>query len=422
VADNKIKKLLYFYITTYHSQKGYGRKYQLFGKSDSSPGMINLQAFFDEIQSRDTTTLAHELQLVEILLSLNTDEQNTLTGRIFAAILGTIIIRNLSLQFNVDSELKYSLLDYFNNDALYKDEIENALKRNWQNTYIVSVEQFKIFPKIFPTAVKIAALQHTIIEEVKSDYATSLKLVCDKKIAMLNKDHIYPLKASEIVGMLAKKILSMVSFQKKHAASMVINSPNLIINVSNTETVDALNLIRAGVDVNRYTPYYANNALLLAVTKGWNHVRIDGSGKSDRNFPGTQKEIIESLLESAHLDINAILFNGMNIMHIVCMRGDDPAFVERLIKLKADIYAMSIEGIKPADLLNTDYCFAQEIISNLTGGVFGLVNGKTTSPNVSLTATLPSEGQRTKNIKKIKELFKKYEHSLYSSSILNNKK
>jgi hypothetical protein len=160
--------------------------------------------------------------------------------------------------------------------------------------------------------------------------------------------------------------------------------------ISNTD-LQALDLIDAGADVNKYAASYGNNPILISVAKGWNHVDSDGQSNQ-------QKPIIEKLLASAKLDINACELNrGFTALHLACLRGDDPAFIHMLLEKGADSSLQDYEGFTALDLTEWTYEDVQQIIAIQTGNEGAKWNG-----NKSYTATLPLPQERASNIEKIK--------------------
>lgn len=101
----------------------------------------------------------------------------------------------------------------------------------------------------------------------------------------------------------------------------------LTIHIANTNMDTALALIECGADVNKYASFYGNNPLTLATIKGWDHADSEG------RHGVYQRPILEALLNKKELEVNAIdLRTGMTALHYACLRGDDPAFIEKLLK------------------------------------------------------------------------------------------
>lgn len=183
--------------------------------------------------------------------------------------------------------------------------------------------------------------------------------------------------------------------------NFVVWGPEMTIVVSNTNSKELKKLLAESgdkVDINRYAPDFGNNALLLAVAKGWTHLN------SDNKNPDRQEDIITTLLSTPQLDVNTIhLYNGMTALHIACARGDNPEFISKLIQAGANIDAIDIHGRKPIDLLNMSYESLQLLISTMVPSGFGeeLHSGEKYPENKSDLATLPTRDERSENIKKI---------------------
>ncbi|KTD28701.1 ankyrin repeat domain-containing protein [Legionella israelensis] len=176
----------------------------------------------------------------------------------------------------------------------------------------------------------------------------------------------------------------------------------LMISIANSLTENALSLIKAGASIDKYSVEFGNNPLLLAVTKGWNHVDTDsvvGQAKTDKK---SQKPIIEALLDN-HADVNCIhLKNAMTALHIACLRGDDPMLVKMLLEHGADKDSVDLMGRTPADLLDYEYKDAAELIESLLDNT---PFGESGFPeNRSFVATLPDRQERAENIVCIKQI------------------
>lgn len=182
----------------------------------------------------------------------------------------------------------------------------------------------------------------------------------------------------------------------KESSTLVFYGSPLTINISNTLTNRANNLIKQGADVNKYALEFGTNPLLLSIIKGWNHQRTDFD-KSDN-----QKEIILTLLSHPELDINApFLGNGMTALHIACLRGDDPELIELLLAKGADPYLEDYSGCIASDYLSTNYEEVKNILSKMTAEQqFGYKN----EPNKSYVATVPTEADRKINSASIEKI------------------
>jgi hypothetical protein len=183
----------------------------------------------------------------------------------------------------------------------------------------------------------------------------------------------------------------------------------LLAAIANTHAEIAIDLINDGTDINKYSHHFGNNPILLAFSKGYHHVQSEPEDDETASL-SNQEQIIQALLIRKECDINAVhLFNGMTVMHIVCIRGDDPAVIELLIQRGAQLDSKDCKGKTPADYLNLNYQRVQEIVNQLTGGHqrLGEYNNP---PNKSMTATIPTEAERNRNIILIKKIFGRIAH------------
>lgn len=191
-------------------------------------------------------------------------------------------------------------------------------------------------------------------------------------------------------------------FRKNTEEFSIYGSP-LMISIANSDTEMALSLIEAGASVDKYAFGYGNNPLLLAITKGWNHIDIDEVVEKKSEENKSQKPIIEALLEKG-ADVNCIhLKNAMSPLHIACLRGDDPELIKQLIDHGADKNAVDLMGRTAVDLLDFDYEQTQKILEQLLDNCgFGQAPF---SENRSFVATLPDRQEREQNIEAIRGFF-----------------
>jgi hypothetical protein len=166
----------------------------------------------------------------------------------------------------------------------------------------------------------------------------------------------------------------------------------LTVKISNSENSGALSLIRSGADINKYSPTFGNNPILLSIAKGWNHI------DPRTGVLGSQKPIICELLNSHQLDINATHFKtGMTALHLACIRGDDIELIDMLLARGANPALKDYNGYTPLDLLDENYESAQKTVAQQTGGFSFWQENKCS------VATLPSRQERLKNIAKIRQ-------------------
>jgi len=226
-----------------------------------------------------------------------------------------------------------------------------------------------------------------------------------------NKKKLLPLSPEDEAKI--KTIINMPDYLWQHDSEPLISSTvnsntHLINQLGSTNYENTMSLIELGADVNQYSAKHGNTALLLAVSKGWNHQDSENFVPNvfSRFYP--QRKIIISLLEHK-ADVNAIhLVNGMTALHIACLRGDDPELIVLLFNNRANLNAKDYEGRTPLDLLNLDYESAQKIIIQMT--VLSEIGWKEWNfgyklpENKSITATLPTRKHRRENQKEIREL------------------
>ncbi|VEB35753.1 Ankyrin repeat protein [Legionella sainthelensi] len=144
-------------------------------------------------------------------------------------------------------------------------------------------------------------------------------------------------------------------------AGLMSTQTELLYLIANSRTNTALHYIENGDYINDYSMEFGYTPILLALSKGWNHV------DSRKHFLA-QKPIIEALLDKKALEVNCIhLRNGMTPLHIACLRGDCPELIKALIKRGADCGALDYKGRKPVDMLHVSDEEKQEIICELSG-------------------------------------------------------
>lgn len=174
---------------------------------------------------------------------------------------------------------------------------------------------------------------------------------------------------------------------------------NLTVAISNTQATNAVALIEAGANINKYALLFGTNPLLLAVMKGWNHIQLGSLRKDDE----TQKTILLHLLAKDDLDVNAIfLGNGMTALHIACLRGDDPVFIKHLLARGADPTLEDYEGNLPETYLTFSYEKAKSAFAPL---IYDAEFGYNGDPTKSYVASLPTPEERVANVEEIKNLF-----------------
>ncbi len=182
------------------------------------------------------------------------------------------------------------------------------------------------------------------------------------------------------------------------------NTP-LMYAVSNTETQEAIRLIAQGADVNKYALLWGTNPILLAVIKGYSHRQSHII--TPENNEENQRDIIECLLASSNIDINAELVgNGMNVLHIAFLRGDSLDFIQKLLEHGANPNAHDYLGHKAEYYLDLDYDVVKTEISNIlqvdTDGFYAFGESSATE-HLGPTITLPTRKEREHNVSEIKE-------------------
>lgn len=279
-----------------------------------------------------------------------------------------------------------------------------------------------------------------IIETVYNDYVQFCSLF-DAKIVKVSivtdtKEHIKKLYSSDNIPTYLPEIfvhtegagrfqsrLYSLKYEKNLNYESLLNTPAfssedklinsifpgntpLILSIANTLLENSLYLIHQGADINQYSFEYGNCPIILAISKGWNHVDPD---KKKCGYTKGQREIIEKLLLFSHLDINAIhLKNGMTALHIACLRGDSIELIEKLLAKGATIDQVDYSGKLPICYLEKSYEEVKEIIGQLTDAFlypFGDIRfNRNYDENVSLVATLPTKEERNRNISEIRKL------------------
>ncbi|QJT95119.1 hypothetical protein HGO53_06010 [Wolbachia endosymbiont of Diaphorina citri] len=257
-----------------------------------------------------------------------------------------------------------------------------------------------------------------------------------------------PVEWKESVGRLTppgKFQSSIPCFHLESTNILVGENTELMFDISNSSV--AKGDIEKDENINKYSLLYGNNPILLAISKGWNHIngqdfsgfcsnlqkdinkgesflpqyekdlkeklyirnRVNKNKKILNKISGLlkQKDIISKLLEREDLDINCIhLSNGMTPLHIACLRGDSPELIQRLLDKGANPDAVNYKGEKPIDMLGYSYEDTQEIVGKMAGGcTFGILDAYTEcDENKSVVATLPTRKEREDNIKVIREI------------------
>jgi hypothetical protein len=244
----------------------------------------------------------------------------------------------------------------------------------------------------------------------KTYYHNSIYPLSDELVVSFTKDSLTFLsysngKNNEVAALNLVNLRFIISKPKNQ---IHVGNTQLLNTISQTETFDALDLINIGADVNKYSAYYGNNPILLAVAKGWNHISDE---LPEDKLPGieNQKQIIEALLSREDLDINAInVTHGMTALHIACLRGDEPTLIELLLQKGAKLDGKDCYDMTPANYLDIDYIDLKKILPSLLNGYnFG---NKSYAPNKSTMATIPTEQERARNVLLIKKIFHRITH------------
>ncbi|WP_237398568.1 ankyrin repeat domain-containing protein [Wolbachia endosymbiont of Diaphorina citri] len=254
-----------------------------------------------------------------------------------------------------------------------------------------------------------------------------------------------PVEWRESVGRLippGKFQSSIPCFHLESTNILVGENTELMFDISNSSV--AKGDIEKDKNINKYSLLYGNNPILLAISKGWNHINeddysricdnlqehinqgelilpkyeenlerklcirngIDADKKILKKCSGLlkQRDIISKLLEREDLDINCIhLSNGMTPLHIACLRGDSPELIQRLLDKGANPDAVNYKGEKPIDMIGYSYEDTQKIIESITGG-YKFESEEKYDENKSVVATLPTRKEREDNIKVIREI------------------
>ncbi|MFT4314711.1 MAG: ankyrin repeat domain-containing protein [Wolbachia pipientis] len=256
-----------------------------------------------------------------------------------------------------------------------------------------------------------------------------------------------PVEWRESVGRLippGKFQSSIPCFHLESNNILVGENTELMFDISNSSV--AKGDIEKDENINKYSLLYGNNPILLAISKGWNHINKDNYSsicdnlqkhinqgesilpqyekdlekklyisngiKEDKKMfnrlsgLSKQKDIINKLLEREDLDINCIhLSNGMTPLHIACLRGDSPELIQRLLDKGANPDAVNYKGERPIDMIGYSYEDTQKIIENITGG-HKFKSEEKYDENESGVATLPTRKEREDNIKVIREILR----------------
>ena len=142
-----------------------------------------------------------------------------------------------------------------------------------------------------------------------------------------------------------------------------INSP-LLNAIANTQQKaifileDAVNYKESSIGLQYYAFGKGQYPFTLAVSKGWNH-----EYKTVK-----QRDIIKLILARKNeLDINVQEHQfGFTALHIACLRGDDPEFIDLLLQHGADRNITDKKNRNPIVLLNLKYDYICNILVRLT--------------------------------------------------------
>lgn len=110
--------------------------------------------------------------------------------------------------------------------------------------------------------------------------------------------------------------------------------------------------------INYQEPSFGSTPLTLAVAKGYKHISPDPS------FVGTQKEILDCVLQNPNVNMNLPHKIGLTALEIAILRGDDLELIQKLIQKGATMP----DKERLDELLSIDYESMQKIVCVLTTG------------------------------------------------------
>jgi len=273
---------------------------------------------------------------------------------------------------------------------LNREAFEKSLIVFWKKFGLIKPENKQFFDtKINPTLQKVIEQEWQDYQKLLNYYErNAIVNSTDPRFSSTKECYKHAFSSNALIsdsrGLLTTPILdlgsslSKISFDASN--KMQIDFPNFIENEwhsvntiimsrisCTTELKQIFMLMDAGADINKYSIVFGNNPLLLAVSKGWNHLNLEFHKFESSRPPDDQRQIILTLLNKKEIEINARhLFNGMTALHLACLRGDDPEFIKLLIAKGADTTAKDYFGRSPLDLLDIDFDKAKEIIYKLT--------------------------------------------------------
>lgn len=165
-------------------------------------------------------------------------------------------------------------------------------------------------------------------------------------------------------------------------------------------------------EINYLSPIYQNTPLILAISKGYNHIDTEYNDQN-LNPANNQKSIINAILGHKNFDsINTkgeIL--GLTALEIAILRHDDLEIINKLVKKGAEVPQKG----RMQDLLSLEWKEAFEVLKVMTGDEGLLIEN---SDNVSNRFTLPTKEQFEENKKAILERFEVKENT-YLDRIVN---
>lgn len=329
------------------------------------------------------------------------------------------------------SQFKHEFPKYFNyNDKITRDELEEMLISLHAKEMNLSLDELinnKAYLKNLYTS--------QLLDQVWNDYETNYLLIQQKNyLSSFEKNSLNPMELEKILCRLPSQFerdrgriflepliseldCSTLTSLDKSFCQKSINLPlykddsNSVINygtalsvaISNSLDDLASAYIDLNADVNKFSPRFGNNPLLLAISKGWNHIDYE---KVESRYE--QQNIIKKLLplvKEGKMDINAKhLFTGMTALHIACLRKD-VELVTLLLDHGADLNAIDYQGLTPKDyLLQKNYEEHKETIKKLTGNYtygdknFDLKENQTTTATVLLEKDWENNKELLKNI------------------------